>query len=442
MNAAKVVMTEDTYKTGVKWIEKYARAGLENGYSMFGLVHQNRVYEIKKIVPAGSGSERSAASFSPDTDAIIKELEKEIAGNPNTRYLGDCHSHPWKSEPHPSSIDTGQLKATREDRPWSIIGIHSLDDLKFFGLDEDENQIEIPYQIVPNSFDENKLLARIQEITDNEKLKQKKVAILGCGSLSCGLIQSLAGTGLRSFLLGDMDSFSDVNIVRHIGGINDLGREKTEIIKDYIEAHNPLAYVQTVNDDFLKNRELLKSVMDWADIVIGSSGNPALNYQINIQCVKKRKPVVFGGIYDKAESAYVFCYNPDEENTACFDCIFGLTSSAIDNSTIKRKYGLEDGELKEAQGMFSDILAPGAMMAKMAIWLMTGETKEFNLVRYYNDLRVKRLNISKSKGCATCDYDGWMKTEEEKLKPKDHVIIRQLRTFSEKFSRCLRYDRV
>lgn len=439
LNAVKVLMTQKIYNAGTRLIRGYAKKGIENGYSLFGIIHPNKVYEIKKIIPAGPKSERSAVSFSPDKETIQDELRKELQLNPNIRYVGDNHSHHFDTEPYPSGIDVSQLVEARVERPYTIIGVHSLSKLKFFGLGENGEVIEIPYQIIPDDFNENRLLARIQEITDSEKIKQKKVAILGCGSLSCGLVQALAGSGLRDFLLGDMDELGDVNVIRHLGGIYDLGREKVEIFKEYIESHNPLARVQCVNDDFLKNRELLRSVVGWADIVIASSGNPALNYQINIQCVRAKKPCVYGGIFDKAESAYVFYCDPVVEQTACFDCIFGLTSAAIDNNTIARKYGLADGEIKEAQGMFADILTPGAMMAKCAMWLLMGERKSFNLVRYYNDLKVERFNVAQKKGCATCDYINWVKGEEEKIEPKKLNLFNQFWEKIKKFWRAFRF---
>ena len=412
MNAVKVIMTNGQYNTANRWIGDYAKDGLENGYSYFGYIHENKVYEIKKTIPAGPKAERSEISFTTDDVAIKTALEKELQQDPKIRYLGENHSHPWKSEPHPSGIDVNQLLEARAKRPYTIIGIHSLNKMKFFGLDENENPIEIPYQIVPDSFNENRRISRIEELTGNELLAKKKVVVLGGGSLSCGTIESLAGTGLRNFIIGDMDEFSDVNVIRHLGDFYDLEENKTEILKRYIESHNPLAYVQSVKDDFLKNRQLLRAVVEWADIVIASSGNPALNYQINIQCVKTKTPAVFGGIYDKAESAYAFYYNP-AETRACFDCIFGLASAAIDSNTITRKYGLDDGELKQAQGMFADILPIGCMMAKMALWVMMNQKKEFNLVRYYNDLKVERFNVPQKKRCATCDYENWLKNEEE-----------------------------
>lgn len=289
--------------------------------------------------------------------------------------------------------------------------------LKFFGLNKDGTLVEIPYQIVPDDFDEKNLLARISELTDNDKLASKRVVFIGCGSLGSATIQGLAGTGIRNFLLCDMDTLSDVNIIRHIGGIYDLGRNKTDILKDYIEAHNPLAYVQTINDDLLKNRKLLRAIIEYSDIVVAASGNPELNYHINSICIELNKPAVYGGIYAKAESAYVF--SVPGNNSACFDCIFELTSAAIDQNTINRKYGLEDGELHQAHGMFADICIPANMMVKMTLWLLLGQQQKFNRVRYFDDLTVRRQSVPRRKLCPTCDYGNWLANEQKELECKD-----------------------
>lgn len=289
--------------------------------------------------------------------------------------------------------------------------------LKFFGLDEDGNLVETTYQVVPDDFDEKNLLSRISQLTDNVKLARKKVVVIGCGSLGSAVVQGLAGTGIRNYLLCDMDRLSDVNIIRHIGGIYDLQRNKTDILKDYIEAHSPLAYVQTINDDLVKNRKLLRAIIEYSDIVVAASGNPELNYHINSICVELNKPAVYGGIYAKAESAYAF--SVANNRNACIDCIFGLSSATIDQNTINRKYGLEDGELHQAQGMFADISIPGNMMVKMTLWLLLGEDKGFNLVRYYDDLNVKRYKAPKKKLCPTCDYKNWLANEQKELESKD-----------------------
>lgn len=404
INVAKVLMTDGQLRQGKKMVEKYAKLRLENGYSLIGVIYDNKVCEIKKIVPAGRNSKRSPVSFSPDVETVKKALQKEMSVDPRSRYFGECHSHPWDAEPYPSPIDVNQTIEARETRPWTMMGIHSTKDLKFFGLDKNGEPIEIPLQVVPDRFSEQGRIARISEITDGNTFAEKKVAMIGAGSLASAAIQSLAATQIRKLLVADMDDFSIQNTIRHIGGVCDVGKDKTELLKQYIESKNPMAHVKTVKDDLLKNRDLLKGIVNWADLIVAASGNPALNYQINIQCVKNRKPCVFGGIYDRAEKGYASYYDPSD-GKACFECLFGITASAIDNGTITRQYGLEEGELNEAQGLYADILPVGCIMGKMALWLLSGQKRGFNLAIYHNDFKVERFNVPKKSGCPTCDYN-------------------------------------
>lgn len=395
-------------------VKRYANEKKETGFMVLGKIRTNKVYVITKIVSGGPGTERHNISFTTDEISNSKILEHERAIDDEVRYLSDFHSHPWPESPNPSGVDFNQLKRARNLRPWFVIGVFSsIGEMRVFGLGKDESLKEIPLQIIPDDFDESDLVSRIDKITNNETLQKMRVGILGCGSLGSAVVTGLAGSGIGEYVLCDMDEFALVNVIRHTGGIQQIGNPKTSILSEHIQNHNPLANVLTVNDDLIKNNELLRSVVESCDLVIASSGNPELNYHINSICVEINKPVIYGGIYAGAKSAYVF--RVTGKNHPCFDCIFQLTSTAIDQNTLKRKYGLEDGELKEAQGMIADISIPGNMMAKMALWLLLGKEFSFNLVRYYDNLKVDRLNVQKRNLCATCDYENWLKREERKL---------------------------
>lgn len=361
MNPSKVLIRESDMGTAINEVKKHAERHEETGIALFCEICNNKIYVVKKVVLPGPNSKHGPASFTTDEKKISSELEKEMKSNKDIRYGIDLHSHPWPMMPEPSWIDHNQLIEARKKRPWFTIAISSSEgEVRFFGLDKNDEIIEIPFQVIPDSFEESDLLSRIKEITDNEILAKVRVGILGGGSLASAVVSGLAGTGIQDYVVADMDKLSTVNLIRHIGNISELGKPKAEIISDYIQSHNPLASVITIEDDLIKNRELLRSIIQSCDMIVAASGNPELNYHINSICFELGKPAVYGGIYASAKSAYVFCV-PTKEH-ACFDCIFDLTSAAVDQNTLNRKYGLADGELKAAQGMFADISIPGNIM--------------------------------------------------------------------------------
>lgn len=420
LNPEKILFTDTDFNKVIDHLGKYAKQGLEDNYAMLGKIHDNKVFEVKKFVTYGDDVERTEVSCSTNPKTIKNILMK----HPDWHYFGDGHTHIGYGEVYPSQIDVNQLREARKERHWTVMAVHSLNEVKFFGLDKNCMPIELEYQVVPEVNQEN-LLARTKELT-NENIKKFKVSVLGFGTLGCGVMESLACSGVNKFLVADMDQLSDVNVSRHLGNIYDIGTDKVQIAKKYIESHNPFAYVKTVKDDLIKNRELLREIINWSDIVISSSGNPALQYQINIHALEMKKPVVYGGVFEKAESSYVFFSDPNV-GRACFEDIFGIASAAIDNGTVKRKYGLDDDELKSEPGLFSNILVPGAMMGTVAIDLMMGNIPEFNLVRYYKNLRVERFSVDKKTGCPTCDPDG--------VEVKRQNMVDNVKQFFTKFRR-------
>jgi len=399
-------------------VKEEARRGRETGANLIVRILPNRNYVVTRCVPAGPNAIKDSMTFTTDETVIESALKKEQEKDRNSKYSADFHNHTFTGAPYPSSTDINQLKLAKKERSWFVIGVFSPEgELKIFDIDEQDNPVEIPFRVIPDDFDEEGLLARISEITDSEALKRTRIALAGCGSLGSGAISGLAATGILDYIICDMDRLSLVNTIRHIGNVQNIGADKTKILQNYIYSKQPFARVQTVNDDLIKNRELLRAVIDSSDIVVASSGNPELNYIINTICVELKKPAVFAGIYDRAESAYVFYYSA-KENACCFDCIFKLTSAAVDQNTISRRYGLADGELKSAQGHWCDIAIPGLMMAKVTLNLLLGKDMEYNLIKYHSDNRVKRLSVARRKFCATCDYENWLRNEEEKLKGK------------------------
>lgn len=412
-NFKKILISKSDYENLFRIVRINGEERLEVGRPLVGQILSNGVCKITHVVEPGSDSKSGSVSYELDTTRVQEQLKLLREEDSSLRYVIDVHSHPWNFPPHPSQTDINQLFNARKTCPWFTIGIFSLNELKFFGIEQGEI-LEIEFQIIPDDFQEESLLSRINKITHHEQLEKKRIAVLGCGSLGQAVIQGLANSGIRDFLLADMDQLSLENIVRHQGGIYDIGKSKVKILKKYIEEHNPLSFVNTIDDDLLKNRELLMQIIQSYDVIVASSGNPDLNYQINNLCVKLRKPCVFGGIYDKAEKSYVFVYK-GSRRSCCFDCIFDLSTTIVSSDTIQRRYGLVNGELHEAQGMISDINVVGCLMTKFVLDVLMKKQIDYNLIMYYSDPSLKRLKITKKKKCPTCDYYNWFKAELKKL---------------------------
>ena len=122
---------------------------------------------------------------------------------------------------------------------------------------------------------ENRYQRNIPSITqaEQESLKDKKVAILGCGGLGGFLCEFCARLGIGNIIVCDGDVFEESNLNRQILSTEgNLGTLKAEAAKAYIECTNPACIVEAVcqpfsakNAAFLKDCDVILDALDNAE---------------------------------------------------------------------------------------------------------------------------------------------------------------------------------
>ena len=89
-----------------------------------------------------------------------------------------------------------------------------------------------------------------------EKLRNSKVAIFGIGGVGSYVVESLARTGVGSFVLVDNDEIAISNINRQIiATTKTIGRPKVEVAKQRILEINPEANVESYQEFFMPETE-------------------------------------------------------------------------------------------------------------------------------------------------------------------------------------------
>ena len=100
---------------------------------------------------------------------------------------------------------------------------------------------------------------RIENVFPDNVMAKKGVICVGCGG-SRPFIESLARCGVGTFVLIDGDVVEDTNIATQGTYISEIGKLKTEVIKDRIMDINPMARVVCINeylDDKITDAEFL-----------------------------------------------------------------------------------------------------------------------------------------------------------------------------------------
>jgi molybdopterin/thiamine biosynthesis adenylyltransferase len=261
---------------------------------------------------------------------------------------------------------------------------------------------------------------RMHELVSPLSLAKKGVLIVGLGSGGSTVASFLARTGIFYFGLVDHETLQEVNLSRHIGLPQDIGRQKVEIVKEKLEAINPEAQVEALNFDVLADSDRLRALIAEYDLVLACTGHPQINHVTNQLALEVGTPAVYAGVFPRGVGGYVLQVSPEQE-TACFNCLFSLTKEGYPTDSDQllqqtaQQYGLNAQELHAQQGLYVDIGFVALLQAKAAIvTLLRGSNHEAgewpgNLILWNaRDLTLERGHLARREDCSVCNPEGWL----------------------------------
>ncbi len=140
-------------------------------------------------------------------------------------------------------------------------------------------------------FERNKIFSRAQQ----EKLSQKRAAVIGCGGLGGYAIEMLARAGVGYIIVCDGDVFDETNLNRQILCTeNNLGKSKAEAAAERINAINS----EVKSEPFSCNltEENASEIMGGCDVVIDALDSVCGKMMLQKVCRMYDIPMVHGAI--------------------------------------------------------------------------------------------------------------------------------------------------
>jgi len=127
------------------------------------------------------------------------------------------------------------------------------------------------------------------------KLKASKVVVAGIGGLGCLSSLYLAAAGIGKMILVDKGKFKLSDLNRQIlCWQRDIGRFKTDVAKEKLEALNPKVKVEVLVTEITKTN--VRDVVADADVVVDGLDNWRTRFVINEYCVTQGIPFVHAGV--------------------------------------------------------------------------------------------------------------------------------------------------
>jgi molybdopterin/thiamine biosynthesis adenylyltransferase len=397
---------------------------LETGGFLVGHYTDDGARVFHAIGP-GPNANRSAACFEPDYLHAGQELEK-LNKQGSFKIVGGWH---WHSVDGLSHGDQRTLMHVCGERPGflALVACGRENKIRVFGV-ENRKIVEKAWEVFEHK--EECVFARISGLLSTTFLTGKKVVVFGLGSGGSTATKYLAYAGIKNFVLADDENFEEVNRCRHVGKFYQVGMPKVEVVASELRLINPAIKIHSIRKRLTQETASeFEALVKKSHLVLACSGNASANRLLNEICLRQRKPVIFAGVFAKAEGGFVLQSVPYLQNSPCLNCIFEHAKHAQDESNearehMARDYGMSAEELSAQQGLYIDISFVALLQAKMALLTLLRGTRHSlpklpgNLVVWNSQtMNARWAKVGKRKDCSVCNPEEWLKSR--KLQPKE-----------------------
>jgi molybdopterin/thiamine biosynthesis adenylyltransferase len=176
--------------------------------------------------------------------------------------------------------------------------------------------------------------------SEQERFKDAKITVIGCGGIGGETIEMLARMGAGELVLVDKDAFDLSNLNRQtLASIADLGLDKSAVAAEKVRLINPYVKTTTFNEHI--DQTNIDRVIGDSDIVIDALDNVLTRVIVSRKAKEKGIPYIHGAIHGTMGQITVFL--PNSEKT--YEEIFNLPSlgKELDSETIEALKNVTSG---------------------------------------------------------------------------------------------------
>ena len=218
---------------------------------------------------------------------------------------------------------------------------------------------------------------------NTEKLKDKKILIVGVGGLGCTVANLLARVGIKLIVV-DNDIVDDTNLERQIlYDKNDLLKSKVSCVKEKL---SQFTEIRTVEEELTeKNIQKILSKSEKIDLVMDCTDNIKTRILINRYCNKNKINWIYSGAVSNIGAIY---FVDNKNNGPCYECL----------------QQNKDGETSCEIGVLNSIVVMiASMTANITInYLVNGKVEDKLLRINFNDNTLMKITVKKNTNCKTC----------------------------------------
>ena len=176
--------------------------------------------------------------------------------------------------------------------------------------------------------------------SEQERFKDAKITVIGCGGIGGETIEMLARMGIGELVLVDEDAFDLSNLNRQtLASLKDLGLSKSAVAADKVRLINPYVKVTAFHEHV--DGDNIDIIIGDSDIVIDAVDNVLTRVIVSRKALEKGIPYIHGAIHGTLGQITVFLPNSDKT----YEEMFNLPSQGkeLDGETIEALKNVTSG---------------------------------------------------------------------------------------------------
>lgn len=225
----------------------------------------------------------------------------------------------------------------------------------------------------------DEIFSRHRGLIETDRLRDKRIAIVGAGSVGSVCAVELVKSGVGAIDLIDHDRLELHNVARHACGVSALGRRKVNAVRDLLLDKNPGCQVATYDIDVLERPEMTERIVRGTDVVLVATDNNASRLLLNASCLQEGKVAIYGRAMTRACGLDVIRVRPHEG--PCYQCLLHTVlngrAEEISGPRQAETMAYSDRPVQAEPGLSNDLMPLAHLMIKLAIQqLLKGTTSE------------------------------------------------------------------
>ncbi|MCF8721777.1 ThiF family adenylyltransferase [Nitrospina gracilis] len=187
-------------------------------------------------------------------------------------------------------------------------------------------QKEPVFKVKFERFDIHYLLGRSGGIMD---IQEKKVLVIGCGSVGSRIAEKLASSGITRFCLVDPDEYKNDNVYRHLLPLQFVGMNKAKALAVYLQGRFPGIQCQFHPTGILEGLNNEVVCIDDFDLAIVATGIETLELRLN-QLFYGRFPSIFASVEPLGLGGHILLAGVPGQS-GCLNCLYQNGQDLVPN---------------------------------------------------------------------------------------------------------------